>query len=139
MSDGINAMEIMLDTNIIISAALFPSPKMTAFLERVTQNNHITLCSYCLDELSDVIRRKFPGKQHDIEIFLQKLPFTFIRTPEIDLVEMDITIRDSADYPVLMSAILADVDILITGDKDFMDIDIEHPEILTPAEFMNKY
>ena len=27
----------------------------------------------------------------------------------------------------------------ITGDKDFADIDIEKPEIMTPAEFMEQF
>lgn len=44
-------------------------------------------------------------------------------------------IRDESDYPILYTAILEDVDILITGDKDFLDIEIERPEILTPAQF----
>ena len=48
-------------------------------------------------------------------------------------------IRDVKDYPVLYTAIIEDVDILITGDKDFEDIDIEKPQILTPAEFMEEY
>jgi hypothetical protein len=39
----------------------------------------------------------------------------------------------------IMSAILADVDILVTGDKGFHDIDIERPEILSPAGFLAKY
>jgi len=41
--------------------------------------------------------------------------------------------------PVLVSAIQEDVDILITGDKDFSDIEIEKPEILTPSEYLNLY
>ncbi len=40
---------------------------------------------------------------------------------------------------VLHTAIITDVDILITGDKDFKDIEIERPEILTPKEFLDKY
>ncbi len=48
-------------------------------------------------------------------------------------------IRDAKDYPVLYTAIIENVDILITGDKDFADIDIEKPEIMTPAEFMEEY
>ena len=48
-------------------------------------------------------------------------------------------IRDDKDYMVLYTAILADVDILITGDKDFKDIKIERPEILTPKKFFEKY
>jgi len=48
-------------------------------------------------------------------------------------------IRDEKDYPVLYTAIMEDVDILITGDEDFSDIEIERPEILTPTQFLEKY
>jgi len=43
------------------------------------------------------------------------------------------------DYPVLYTAIIENIDVLITGDKDFADIEIEKPEILTPADFIAKY
>ena len=43
------------------------------------------------------------------------------------------------DKNVLFSAILADVDILITGDKDFDDVDAERPEILSPRAYEDKY
>jgi predicted nucleic acid-binding protein len=32
-----------------------------------------------------------------------------------------------------------DVDILITGDKDFQEVNLEKPEILTPVDFITKY
>ena len=48
-------------------------------------------------------------------------------------------IRDNMEYPVLYTAIIEDVDILITGDKDFLDVEIEKPEILTPAQFTERY
>ena len=35
--------------------------------------------------------------------------------------------------------IIEDVDVLVTGDKDFSDVEIEKPEILTPAQFLKKY
>jgi predicted nucleic acid-binding protein len=47
--------------------------------------------------------------------------------------------RDDFDIPVLASAILEDVDLLISGDKDFSSVDVEKPEILTPSEFLNIY
>jgi predicted nucleic acid-binding protein len=31
------------------------------------------------------------------------------------------------------------IDILVTGDKDFYDVDIERPKILSPADFLEKY
>ena len=36
-------------------------------------------------------------------------------------------------------AIIADVDILITGDKDFNPVDVERPEIMNITEFAQKY
>ena len=39
----------------------------------------------------------------------------------------------------LLEDIIEDVDVLITGDKDFSDIVIEKPEIVTPAEFVERY
>ncbi len=48
-------------------------------------------------------------------------------------------IKDQKDIPVIVSAIVSDVDILITGDKDFAELSIERPEVLTPSEFLNKY
>ena len=66
------------------------------------------------------------------------MSFEYVYTPsEIESGLFDI--RDIKDYPVLYTAIIEDVDILITGDKDFSDIDIEKPEVLTPAEFMNRF
>ena len=49
------------------------------------------------------------------------------------------TFRYDNDTPVIVSAIVSDVDILITGDKDFAELSIERPEILIPSEFLNRY
>ena len=48
-------------------------------------------------------------------------------------------IRDLNDYPILYTAIKENIDILITGDRDFADVIIKKPLILTPAEFIAKY
>ena len=37
------------------------------------------------------------------------------------------------------TAVAENADILITGDKDFGGMDLEKPEILTPAEFIERY
>lgn len=47
-------------------------------------------------------------------------------------------IRDINDYPVLYTAIIENIDIFITGDKDFLDVEIEMPEIMTPGEFLER-
>ena len=131
-------MRIMLDTNVLISSIIFRSKIMNEMLSAILKDHRLVLSSFVIDELKDVVRRKFEGRSAELDQFLTVLPFEFVYTPD----EMDedlFEIRDSNDYPVLYSAIVEDVDILITGDKDFSDIDIEKPEILTPNEFVEKY
>ena len=68
---------------------------------------------------------------------LSAMSYELVYTPRI----MDQTlfaIRDPKDYPVLYTAMVEDVDVLITGDKDFAEIQVERPEICTPAEFMRR-
>ena len=47
-------------------------------------------------------------------------------------------IRDVADRPILRAAINANADILLIGDKDFLESGLTHPKIMTAAEFVNK-
>ena len=48
-------------------------------------------------------------------------------------------IRDMADAPILYTAIIEGIDVFITGDKDFEDIEIEKPSIMTIVEFETAY
>ena len=40
------------------------------------------------------------------------------------------------DRPILRAAIYAGADILLTGDKDFLEAGIDYPKCLAPAEFL---
>ena len=130
-------MRVMLDTNILISMFVFKS--MKSLIDCITNKHTIVICSYVIEELHEVINRKFPDKKKDLESFLLKLPFELVYTPQTVNASNLFTIRDADDEKVLYSAIIADVDILLTGDKDFSDVDVEKPEILTPHDFLNKY
>jgi predicted nucleic acid-binding protein len=44
-------------------------------------------------------------------------------------------VRDPKDIPVLAFAIEGQADIFLTGDKDFEDIKLDKPRIMTPKEF----
>lgn len=132
-------MRIMLDTNIFISMIFFPSEKMQLLKTKLSKYHRIVICSYVIDELSEVIRRKFSHKQKLLDEFFIELPYEMIYTPTVINTDGLYEIRDVDDEKVLYSAIMADVDVLLTGDKDFSDIDIERPEILTPSEFLEKY
>jgi len=131
-------MRVMLDTNVLISAIVFPNERMDSLIFKAALDHQLVLSSYIIDELIDVTKRKFPKKIKDVDLFLTRLPYELVYTPR----EQDnnfFDIRDADDYPVLYSAIIEDVDLFVTGDNDFGDIEIEKPEIVTPSEFLEKY
>ncbi len=132
-------MRIMLDTNILVSIIFFPSEITRNFAQRVGFGNRIVLCDYVLEELRLVAKRKFPSKQSIIERFFYELPFELVYTPkQLDSREFP-KVRDSQDFPILATAMIENIDILITGDKDLLVVESEYPEILTMNEFMQKY
>ncbi|MCM3760156.1 putative toxin-antitoxin system toxin component, PIN family [Alkalihalobacillus oceani] len=131
-------MRIMIDTNILISAILFPNSHMDGILRIITEKHKLVLSSFVVNEFFEVVKRKFANKVKLADRFLVSLPFELVYTPK-NIEEGMFEIRDSKDYPVLYMAIVEDVDILITGDKDFFDVEIERPEILTPTQFLERY
>jgi len=136
---GKSDMRIMIDTNVLISIIFFPSTQMNEFIIKVSQKHDIVLCSHIIDELKNVTKRKFTHKLKSLDDFLIELPYELVYTPTFIEKDRFPSIRDAHDYPILATAIIEDVDILITGDKDFSDIDIERPEIMTVSEFFAKY
>lgn len=133
-----NDMRIMFDTNVLISLLLFPNVKMNAMMEYIFTNHQLVLASFVVEEPIEVTKRKFPAKIKAVDRLLSQMSYELAYTPE-DPEEGLFEIRDAKDYPVLYTAIAEDVDILITGDKDFADVDVERPEIVTPREFIEKY
>lgn len=128
----------MIDTNVLISLLVFSSKKMNRMIECIFTEHQLVLSSYIVKELKDVVRRKFAGKAGVVDTLLAKMNYEYVYAPDV-LDETLFEIRDVKDYPVLYTAILEDVDILVTGDNDFNDVDVEKPEILTPAEFVERY
>jgi len=131
-------MRVMLDTNILVSAIVFPNDRMDSLIHKAAVEHQLVLSSYIIDELFNVIKRKFPNEVKDVDLFLTRLPYEFVYTPREYNKEL-FTIRDMNDYPILYSAIVENVDVFVTGDKDFEDVEIEKPEIVTPTEFIELF
>lgn len=125
-------MRILVDTNILFSALVFPHSKPAQALLYVAENHEIVLCDRNLAELRDILKRKAPKFLPDAEVLFTEMSYELI--PAIDHAEK--LIRDAKDQPILNAAIVADVDIILTGDKDFLSLDMEHPICMTVAQFL---
>ena len=127
-------MRILFDTNILFSALLFPHSKPAQALLYAVDNHEIVLCDRNITELRDILRRKAPKYLPDAEVLIAELPYELI--PAVDHAEK--LIRDAKDQPILNAASVADVDVILTGDKDFLSLKMEHPRCLTVAEFLEE-
>lgn len=132
-------MRVMLDTNIFISMIFFPSLQTRKLAEKLTENHQIVICDYVIEELRLVTQRKFPAKRKYMDRFFVELPFELVYTPQkLDLNDFP-EMRDVKDSPILATAIMENVDVFLTGDKDFLVLDVDTPEILTMKEFLEQY
>ena len=132
-------MRVMLDTNIFISLIFFPSVQTRELARKLTESYQIVVCDYVIEELRLVTERKFLAKRKFLDRFFMELPFELVYTPkELDLNEFP-EMRDVKDSPILATAIMENIDVFLTGDKDFFVLDVETPQILTMKEFLEQY
>ena len=114
----------MVDTNVLVSLLVFSSKKMNQMMECIFMKHQLVLSSYIVEELKDVVSKKFPKKMEVVDTLLSKMNYEYVYTPDI-IDETLFEIRDIKDYPVLYTAILEDVDILVAGDSDFNNVDVD--------------
>ena len=131
-------MRVLIDTNVLISAALNAnSVPYQAYVKAVTYPNHGLICEQNVDEMKRIFNKKFPNRLAALDRFLSVALLTMELVPiptEEDIAELKI--RDVKDRPILRAAMEAGADVLLTGDKDFLESGLERPAIMTPAEFV---
>ena len=131
-------MRVMIDTNIIISAALFPNGKAAQALNKALLPPYEPLlCDYVISELLRIFRKKFPDKQRELEEFLISA-LTSVRTVTTPLEEIPVEkeIRDSKDRPILRAALNEHAELFLTGDKDFLESSVRDPRIISVSAFL---
>lgn len=131
-------MRVLIDTNVLISAALNPnSVPSQAYQKAASYPNRGLICEQNVSELKRIFYKKFPHRMSALDQFLSTVLITLELVPSpSDELAVEALIRDHKDRPILRAAIEARADILLTGDKDFLESGVEHPLIMTPAEFV---
>ncbi len=128
-------MRVALDTNILVSA-LVTRGLSTDVIRLVLAKHDLILTETILNELGQVLRKKFGVPDSRVEFVINKFQ-KYVQTQKSNFTGSLELIRDPDDRLVPASVIEARADILITGDKDFLDVRDRIPEILikTPREF----
>ena len=127
-------MRVFLDTNVLISA--FITRGLCADIFRIIlAEHHLVLSEYILAEFEDVTRRKIDLPIEQIQSILK-----YLRTFEIvqdHQPSESFEIRDNDDISVLAAALNGKCDILISGDKDLLEINERYKiKIVDPRQFL---
>ena len=133
-------MRVLFDTTVLISAALSANGvPYQAYVKAASYPNHGLICEQNVDEMKRVFNKKFPMRLAALDRFLSTALLTLELVPvPVDEDVSESQIRDVKDRPILRAALMAKADILVTGDKDFLESGLEHPEIMAPAEFLER-
>lgn len=132
-------MKVMIDTNILISAALFPNGTAAkAFQKSLIHPFEPVVCDYIIDEMRRKFREKFADRTTALEAFLAATSSAICIIPvPTNPVTNEKDVRDAKDRPILRAAVNADVDFLLTGDKDFLESNIVRPKIISASTFLS--
>ena len=122
-------MKIMLDTNVLISALVFGGKPREAISQLVSEGHDIYVSTYVDQEFRDIVHLKWPRQEAELMELYEKMCFIHCGSTDERLGNL----RDEKDIPVLSDALYYGMDILLTGDKDFLEADIDSPLLLSPA------
>lgn len=130
-------MKIMLDTNVLISAFVFGG--QTGHLLRILfdSEHELYVSDYIDQEFIEKLRDKWPKLTENVYNLYHQLDINFCKSTEEVLGQ----VRDIKDIPVLSDALYHHIDVILTGDKDFLEAEIEYPLIYSPAmmlEYLNR-
>ena len=125
-------MRILIDTNVLFSALLQPSSRPARALVHAAEHYRVVLCKRNVSELREILLRKAERYLPAAEELLDTMAYELI--PEVEHTTQHI--RDVKDQPILNAAIASDVDVILTGDKDFLSLAIDRPACMTVADFL---
>ena len=106
---------VVFDTNILVSALVFPGGQGEAALRRIIeQTDQLVLSRPIVDELLEVLARKFARDAEElahVAVFVTELAVVVAPKRRLRVVE------DDPDNRILECAVAGRADVIVTGDK----------------------
>ena len=129
-------MKVFLDTNVLVSG--FATRGLCADVIRLVLAEHELITGeVVLNELTQVLKQKIQLPAEQIREILAFLEDQTVEPKPKAL--PSIPVRDEDDQGVLASALAAKADVLVTGDKDLLDVAEEVSDLMItdPRGFWN--
>ena len=119
-------MRILVDTNVLISAMVFGGKPRSLLVDLMEKGHTLLVTSYVRDELHETLLLKWSDKAEKLFGIFEKMEFAFCDSVDPDY---SLQLRDPKDIPVLTDAIYYKADVILSGDKDFLEAKFDHPAV----------
>jgi putative PIN family toxin of toxin-antitoxin system len=113
-------VKVVFDTNILVSALVFPGGRGEEALRRIVEEQDQLLISKAIvDELLGVLGRKFSRNREElahVAVYLSDLAITVSPRRRLRVV------KDEPDNRILECALTGRADAIVTGDQALLDV-----------------
>jgi putative PIN family toxin of toxin-antitoxin system len=127
----------VLDTNVLVSAALLPTSVPAHALLAVYRSGQLLASDATLTELHEVLSRSRFERRASFERRMEFVAEVMLLGDDVEIVTRVTACRDPDDDKFLEVAVNGHATHLVTGDRDLLAL---HPfrgiPILTPADFL---
>jgi putative PIN family toxin of toxin-antitoxin system len=128
-------MRVVFDTNILVSALVFPGGQGDAALRRIVEGrDELVISRAILDELLEVLGRKFARDGEElahVAVFLSETATVVAPRRRLRVV------RDDPDKRILECALTGRADAIVTGDKALLALrNFEGIDVMTLATYL---
>jgi putative PIN family toxin of toxin-antitoxin system len=126
---------VVFDTNILVSALVFPGGRGEAALRRIIeQTDQLILSRPIVDELLDVLARKFARDGEElahVAVFVTELALVVAPKRRLRVV------KDDPDNRILECAVAGHAEVIVTGDKALLALKLyKKIRIVTLREYL---
>ena len=113
-------MKVVFDTNILVSALVFPGGRGEAALRRIIEEeDRLVISKPILDELLGILARKFPRNAEElahVAVFLSDLALSVKPRRKLKVV------KDEPDNRILECALAGRAEAIVTGDRALLSL-----------------
>jgi len=130
-------VKVVFDTNILVSALVFPGGRGEAALRRIVEEqDQLVISKSILDELLGILGRKFARDAEELAhaaVFLSELGILVKPRQRLRVV------KDDPDNRILECAIAGRADAIVTGDKALLALcEYQGVRILSLREYLDE-
>ena len=130
-------MKILFDTNVLIAGFINKGTCRDVILIAPTIHQ-VYYTDFIISELQNVLKDKFEVSEPTIKRFLLLIKKYFNRGEAAPVIPR--VCRDVSDNQILADASFNNVDMVITGDTDILEIETyQGIKMISPREFMENY